>query len=63
MGDYSSRSCGFAEPFPSHAVAILADMIDSRLDARRIGFPAPRGAEASELNRLLARRTELVHED
>jgi hypothetical protein len=35
-------------------------MIDSRLDARTIGFPAPRGTEATELNRLLSRRTELV---
>jgi hypothetical protein len=35
-------------------------MIDSRLDARTLGFPAPRGAEAIELNRLLTRRTELV---
>src|SRR5262245_25208077 len=35
-------------------------MIDSRLDARSIGFPAPRGAEANELNRLLTQRTELV---
>ena len=35
-------------------------MIDARFDARRIRFPAPRGAEAGELNRLLTRRTELV---
>jgi hypothetical protein len=35
-------------------------MIDSRLDARTLAFPAPRGAEANELNRLLTRRMELV---
>jgi hypothetical protein len=35
-------------------------MFDSRLDARRIGFPAPRGTDANELNRLLGQRTELV---
>jgi hypothetical protein len=35
-------------------------MIDPRLDPRSIGFPAPRSAEAIELNRLLTRRTELV---
>jgi hypothetical protein len=45
---------------PSHAVAILVDMIDPRLDPRSIGFPAPRSAEANELNQLLSRRTELV---
>jgi hypothetical protein len=35
-------------------------MIDPRLDPRSIGFPAPRSAEAIELNRLLTLRTELV---
>jgi hypothetical protein len=35
-------------------------MIDSRFDSQRIGFPAPRSAEASELSRLLTRRNELV---
>jgi hypothetical protein len=35
-------------------------MIDPRLDPRSIGFPAPRSAEATELNRLLTRRKELV---
>jgi hypothetical protein len=45
---------------PSHAVAILVAMIDSRLDARRLALPAPRSPEANELNRLLTRRMELV---
>jgi hypothetical protein len=30
------------------------------MDARTLDFPAPRSAEANELNQLLARRTELV---
>jgi hypothetical protein len=38
----------------------MADMIDPRLDPRSIGFPAPRSAEAIELNRLLAWRMGLV---
>ena len=45
---------------PSRAVVILAGMVDSRLDARSIGFPAPRGSEANELNRLLSQRAALV---
>ena len=48
-GDIGNSSLVLSEPFPSNAVAILVGMIDSRLDARTIGFPAPRGAEAHEL--------------